>query len=302
MKLDELRRELDGLYSIDEWEPDPAMSRWFPRVYQALDYDYTRLLEPDFCARFNGLMLRAAETVEHVYCAAFPSPEVVGQVLDTNKGSALLFLHHPIDMEVAGVGFLPIPPAILDQMKAQGISVYACHAPMDCHDEIGTSASIAQAFRVQLERSFAPYGNGSAGRVGVIAPLTLDELITRGKSVFGVDRVEAGGAEPPSITRVAMVAGGGDDVEIMEEAETLGAQAYITGEWYTRTMPAGESDRGWVEANRAACQAYAASTHMALLGFSHAATEFLVMKEQMAGYFRRRGLQVECLEQSDWWR
>jgi len=41
---------------------------------------------------------------------------------------------------------------------------------------------------------------------------------------------------------------------------------------------------------------------MALLGFSHAATEFLVMKEQMAGYFQRRGLQVECLEQSDWWR
>lgn len=41
---------------------------------------------------------------------------------------------------------------------------------------------------------------------------------------------------------------------------------------------------------------------MALLGFSHAATEFLVMKRQMTGYFRGRGLQVECLEQSDWWR
>jgi hypothetical protein len=41
---------------------------------------------------------------------------------------------------------------------------------------------------------------------------------------------------------------------------------------------------------------------MALLGFSHAATEFLVMERQMAGYFQRHGLHLECLAQSDWWR
>ena len=99
------------------------MSRWVPRVYQDLGYDYTRVLEPDFCLRFNGLMLRAAERVERVYCAAFPSPDVVHHVLDRHQGNALLFLHHPIDMEVAGAGFLPIPPLVLEQMKALGISV-----------------------------------------------------------------------------------------------------------------------------------------------------------------------------------
>jgi hypothetical protein len=74
MLLQELRHELDELFSIPEWEQDPAMSRWVPRVYQPIDYDYTRILEPDFCARYNGLMLRAADTVQLVYCAAFPSP------------------------------------------------------------------------------------------------------------------------------------------------------------------------------------------------------------------------------------
>ena len=49
-------------------------------------------------------------------------------------------------------------------------------------------------------------------------------------------------------------------------------------------------------------QAYAASTNMALLGFSHAASEYLVMEAQMAGWFRGRGLRVECLPQADWWR
>jgi hypothetical protein len=205
-------------------------------------------------------------------------------------------------MEVAGAGFLPIPPQDLEALKANGISIYACHAPLDCHDEIGTNASIVEAFQVQVEQSFAQYGHGFAGRVGAVTPVHLDELIARGKKVFGVGRVEVGGAEPPSITRVAIVAGGGDDVELMEEAEALGAQAYITGEWYTRTMPSEKSERAWAEANRAACQAYAKSTGMALLGFSHAATEFLVMVVQMSGYFQRKGLPVECLAQSDWWR
>jgi putative NIF3 family GTP cyclohydrolase 1 type 2 len=302
MTLEELRRVLDTVFSIHRWDGDPMMSRWVPRVYQAFGYDYTQIFEPDFCERFNGLMLRAGDTVERVYCAVFPCPEVLEKVLEQRKANALLFLHHPIDLEVAGAGFFPIPPRDLEQMKCHGVSVYSCHAPMDCHDEVGTSASIAQALQVQVEQSFARYGNGFSGRIGLIGPIDLEQLIAKGKEIFGVERVEAGGAEPASITRVAIVAGGGDDVAVMEQAETRGAQAYISGDWYTRTMPSSESDRRWAEANRAACQAYAESSSMALLGFSHAATEFLVMKRRMADYFRRMGLEVECLAQSDWWR
>ena len=302
MKLDDLKRALDALFSISEWARDPAMSRWVPKVYEALDYDYTQILEPDFCARFNGLMLRGGETVDQVFCAAFPCPEVVEEVLGKTKGKALLFLHHPVDMEVSGVGFLPISPEMLERMKAQGISVYACHAPMDCHDEIGTNASMVQAFQIAIEEQFARYGHGYAGRVGTIQPTSLHDLIEKGKRVFGVERVETGGGRPTTVTRVAIVAGGGDEAALMEEAERLGAQAYITGEWYTRTEPLEEEERRWAEANRAECRAYAASSGMAMLGFSHAATEYLVMKRQMADYFRRQGLEVECLPQADWWR
>ena len=187
-------------------------------------------------------------------------------------------------------------------MKAQGISIYANHAPLDCHDEIGTTASIAEALGAQVEGSFAPYGSGFAGRIGTIRPVRLEELIARGREVFGVDRVEIGGAKPIAINRVAIVAGGGDDVELMAEAEGLGAQAYITGEWFTRTVPVDESERRWADANRAACQAYAESSRMAMLGFSHAASEYLVMETQMAGFFEGMGLTVECVAQSDWWR
>ena len=95
------------------------------------------------------------------------------------------------------------------------------------------------------------------------------------------------------------MAGGGDDPELLKEAERLGAQAYITGEWYTRTTPQDEKDRKWAEENRIAYKAYSEKSGMAIMGFSHAATEFLVMRTQMADYFKKRNLKVVCLKQSD---
>jgi len=302
MQLDELVRELDELFSIHDWDEDPAMSRWVPRVYREIDHDYTKTFQADFCKRFNGLMLRSGDTVKEVYCAAFPSPEVLKKLLATTRGEALLFVHHPIDMEVSGVGFLPIPPNGLERLRTRGVSVYTCHAPMDCDDEIGTNASIVRAFGVQVERYFARYGNGFAGRIGSILPISFEELVKRGREIFRVDRAEIGGTKPTTITKVAIVAGGGDNPELLEEAELSGAQAFITGEWYTRTTPRDERGKEWAEANRTACRAYADASKMALLGFSHAATEYLVMKSQMADYFKRKGVQVTCLEQSDWWR
>jgi putative NIF3 family GTP cyclohydrolase 1 type 2 len=278
------------------------MQTILPQAYRRIGYDYTRSFEADFCERFNGLMLRSGDVVEKVYCACFPTPEVLENLLAASSGDALLFLHHPVDMEVLGRGFLPISPDVLERLKARGVSVYACHAPMDCHEEIGTAASIVQAFDLQVEKRFLPYGNGFAGRIGSIAPIGLDELIEKGRRIFGVDRVEVGGAKPKVITRISVVPGGGNDPELMAEAEGAGVQAYIGGTWTMMTTPLDEGVRAWAESNRAACLAYAEKTRMALLGFSHAATEFLVMKTQMADYFQQKGLPVECLEQSDWWR
>jgi putative NIF3 family GTP cyclohydrolase 1 type 2 len=301
MNLNELAGELDALFELHQWETDP-IGRWVSRVYRELGYDHTQILEPDFCRRHNGLMLRTAERVTEVYTAAFPTPGILETLLGTTRGQALLALHHPVDMEVSGAGFLPIPPEMLERLRAAGVSIYACHGPMDCHDRIGTNASIVAALGVEVERPFAPYGPGFAGRIGTIPPAPLPELIRRGQEIFGVERVEIGGARPDLIDKVAIVAGGGDEVELMEDAEGYGAQAYVSGEWYTRTLPQDEGEQSWVAENRAACEAYAERSSMALLAFSHAATEFLVMRRELAEFFRERGLRVHPLEQADWWR
>ena len=73
------------------------------------------------------------------------------KILDSGITDALLFLHHPVDMEVAGQGFLAIMPEIVREFANKRISIYSCHAPLDCHDEIGTNAAIVKALDMTVE-------------------------------------------------------------------------------------------------------------------------------------------------------
>jgi putative NIF3 family GTP cyclohydrolase 1 type 2 len=302
MKLAQLVEHLDRAFEIPDWNRDPAMSHWVPEVYRRIGHDCAALFEPDFIARCNGLMFGASDRVTEVYCAAFPAPEILDALEARARSAALLFLHHPVDLESSGAGFLPIPPERLARLRERRISLYACHAPLDCHDELGTSASLAAAFEIREPSAFHTYGRGRAGRIGSLAPTTVAWLAERGKQLLAVEHAEIGGARPETIRRVAFVAGAGDSPEVLAEAETLGAEAFITGDWYTRSKPLGEADRRWVSDNRTACLAYAAKTGMALIGFSHAATEHLVMTRRMKPFFAAHGLPTHCLGQSDWWR
>lgn len=302
MTLDSLIDALDREFSLTDWAADPAMSHLVPKTYHTIGYDFAAHFAPDFCTRFNGLMLRAGEVITEVYCAVFPTPEVLATVLQQAGDKALLFLHHPLDMETTGRGFLPISPVHLQALSDRGISIYTCHAPLDCHSKIGTAISLVSAFALQQESEFAQYGHGYVGRVGVVAPVTVTALVQMGKQAFHVNHVERGGGNPNLITRIAVLPGAGDHPFFLQEASQLGAQAIITGEWSTRLTPSDPDAADWVAKNRAACTAFAHTSTMALLGFSHAATEYLVMERQLATYFRSLGLMVYCVKQSDWWR
>lgn len=67
---------IDQFFLIEEWKSDPAMSRFVPKVYQKINREITRLFEPSFCKRFNGIMIRSSERVGKVYCAASPSSDI----------------------------------------------------------------------------------------------------------------------------------------------------------------------------------------------------------------------------------
>jgi len=218
MKLDDLVKRLDEQFELTDWGPDPAMRKWVPRTYEAIQYPYERVFEQRFCELFNGLMLRSSDDVQKVFCCSFPTPGVIATVLERSDQPALLIAHHPVDMEVSGRGFLPIDPEHLNALQESAISFYSIHAPLDGHDSCGTNSAIIKELGLHEIEKFVPYGQGYAGRIAEFhIPQSLD-CLTSIRRTFQVPWVEVGGNAPQKISRVAVVAGGGDDLDNIRDA------------------------------------------------------------------------------------
>lgn len=82
----------------------------------------------------------------------------------------------------------------------------------------------------------------------------------------------------------------------MQEADALGAQAYITGEIHCHI------DNPYGKQRFAQMMEYVPETTMSLIGVSHSASEYLVMKTQMKRWFEQStSLRVVLLPQEKWW-
>jgi putative NIF3 family GTP cyclohydrolase 1 type 2 len=301
--LSALVEQLDRFFGVPEAPPDPAFSRFLPSTYEAVARPWRDWMEPLFCTRFNGLMLRGAEEVRGVFLAAFPSRVVLDRFLNEADPGALLFLHHPIDLESGdprgewGHFFQPISPAHVRALQARQLSIYSCHAPLDYHAQLSTSRSMAAALGARITDVFFPYGLGHAGVIAEVASTSLTDLCEVLQVAFDVPYLDIAGSTPENVRRVALVAGAGDRVAEMRNAEALGAQAYITGEIRSRIA----TDYG--RAKFAEVESFAHQTGMALLGVSHAASEFLVMRNEMQAWFKTRVADaVTPLSEPHWWR
>ncbi|UCF70517.1 MAG: Nif3-like dinuclear metal center hexameric protein [candidate division WOR-3 bacterium] len=302
IELAEIVNELDTFFQLAKWPADPAMKEWVPKTYARADFDFEDVFEAQFCNKFNGLMLKAGSMVKHVFCSAFATPDVLNNILGSGIYDALLFTHHPLDMEVCGAGFLPIPLSSTKKFQQRRISIYSCHAPLDCHDEIGTNAAIVEALGVTVDKHYIEYGTGYAGRIGTVEQVGTDSLLKRITGIFGVSRLEVGGCLNTEVGRIAIVAGGGDEIDYLKQAHECSCDMYLSGEWYPRYSPEAEGGKERVARARQEIADFSGKTRMVLVGVSHAASEYLVMKTQMKRYFEEKGLPTEPVPQSNWWR
>jgi len=294
---------LDLLFKAPEAPPDPAFSRFIPMAYDRVGTNWRERFEPEFCRRFNGLMLRGQESVGRVFLAVFPAEDVLQNVLEEARPGDLIFTHHPLDMRCGdprgewGDGFRPISAEQLDALRDLSISFYSCHAPMDVHRCIGTTASLVQALDGRPVGSFMPYGGGFAGVICDIEPVSTDALADRYQALLGVPYLHRAGPRHERISRIAVVPGCGDHIPSMREAANMGAQAYVTGEVHCHI------DNDYGRFRMAEMKEYLDETPMSMLGGSHAASEFLVMRRQMAPWFEREcGLESVLISQNPWWR
>lgn len=301
MRLSEFARRLDERFRVQDFaEPDG----W---DFAIADGDKRRLLaraSETFRTTFNGLMIGGAwseDEIRRVHLLVFPEASLLDDVIAEERergGGSAILTHHPVDMETSGRGFIAISEERLDALARERIGFYVLHAPLDCDEEISTSRALADGLGLAITDRFAPYVGGLCGVIGEQAPESFAQFAERVRRLcelplFLPDQVRFAGRH---VSRVAIVAGGGDDAGYLAEAERLGADCYLAGHWWTPHP--GE----WCDQNRAAIRDRIATSRMNLLSASHDGSELVVFRDCLAQLVASWGLEPQLHRQRDHWR
>ena len=280
MKLAELVAELDAYFRVPDVRDDD-WSRSFELVYPA---PYWReYVMPGWEGRWNGLSVRGAEDVERVVTCVFPSDRIV----ETLRPATFLFAEHPLDF-ADEPGFLPLSLEAYEAMRENGISFYNAHAPLDMHPEVSPSRLCAEGVGLEALEEYFPICQGIPGGAAIIGEsrLNVDGLADALRSYLGSEikvhvltrpRAEAG--------RVAMVAGGGAVVEILEASLERGCQTYVTGNAATTCRP------DFVQEQVRAFRERADAAGVTLIDAMHYGME-KPPQLAMVEWFRARGLEA----------
>jgi putative NIF3 family GTP cyclohydrolase 1 type 2 len=300
--LEQIQKKLDQFFEVKELDEDPTFSRFIPMVYDPIKFDWLIKFENDFTQRFNGLMIKGSPEVENIFLAVFPTDEVISSFIEDAFEGDLLFMHHPITMECGdpkglwGRGFIPMNTRLIDKLIEKKLSVYTCHAPLDYNRKVSTSDAIAEALKANIVGEFCKYGNGNAGLICDIPATNTKQLIDKLIDLFEIPYVDFEGKEHNEMSKIAIIAGCGDVVADMKFAESNGAQAYITGEIHCHI------DNEFGRKKYEIMQNYILETNMSLIGLSHAASEFFVMKSQMKNWLEQEmDINIKLIRQSSWW-
>lgn len=274
MKAQELYRQLDVDFEIDRFTDEWSVEGFGDYVSE------------NFRKRMIGVVLDNAFEIEKIYTAVFPSDEIIKKILQSEETNVLLFTHHPQiwDLKLAGFPFKYFSPDKLEKMKAQKISLYALHVPLDNNGEYSTSVSFARALGIQKEKDFAPYFGGMAGVIGQTELETVSELAEKTRTAVGhAVKVFNYGSDEINNQEVAVVAGGGNDVEIITEIAQKGINTYVTGVAAETSYPPSIEFHKFAKENK-----------INVISATHYSTEkFACMA--MCQYFEKLGLPCEFL-------
>lgn len=302
MNLDVLCNALDTYFEIERF----VENDWAELISEAERGALLRFLRPEFAnGPWNGLMLdnpASTETIDRVYLAVFPSQDILDMIIamEVERGApgALLFTHHPLAYSERAASFSPIPTVQLEELHEHHISLYSCHAPLDCHPETSTASALAEALGLEDTKRFAKYYGGYAGIHGKLTGMDFQafaELVAEVCELphLRYDQVRNNGR---MVEHIAIVPGGGGDIEVLGDAAVLGADTFMTGQWWLF------GDSQFAVNERIRLTSYLTAFKLNLVGASHYSTEFIVLRDQMPDWFRQYNLDTILIRQEDPWQ
>jgi putative NIF3 family GTP cyclohydrolase 1 type 2 len=221
MKSQEVVQNLDAEFEIDKIQEDEWSS-----------FDVGNFVTESFDKTRKGLVLDNTTEIKRVYTAVFPSERVLDYILSSGEEDVLLFTHHPMiwDWSTGGHPFRNIPEQYLQKLREKKVSYYAIHVPLDRNGQYSTTASLARALDIKIESEFFDYYGFKVGIIGKTEHQSIIQLAAKIKEAVGHPlKTYLNGPSQISNGKVALVAGGGNYPEIVEELSETDVRTYITG-------------------------------------------------------------------------
>jgi putative NIF3 family GTP cyclohydrolase 1 type 2 len=273
MKLEEIQSILDTEFRIRGGEEN--LNDF------AVTGENAAYVTPDFLSRKTALMTANAEDIEIVLTSVFITEEIVERSLEYER--ALIVTHHNFDYFEDERGLRPITPSSLERLRQHQVSIYVAHAPLDTHPVYGTSRCLAELCNIGIDTMFYDYYGSPTALIGTVSRTPFDG--------FAEDvRVRL---ERPALTlqkhsehvsRIAVVAGGGDLPDLLQQIHDYGCDTYLTGtvehRWGLPFIQ--EANRKFHELN--------AHLMINLIGGSHFGTERPAMI-RLVDFFRKIGIR-----------
>ncbi|MCK5149339.1 Nif3-like dinuclear metal center hexameric protein [Candidatus Pacearchaeota archaeon] len=252
---------------------------WF-----GMEEGYGEFLSENFKKRAMGLVCDNTQEITKVYTAVFPEDKVMQKILDDGVENAMLFLHHPLiwDIRKTPSVFQPPKKEYLEELRKRNISIYVLHVPLDNYGKYSTSYTLAEAVGIKPEKAFAKYFGALCGIFGKTKLRTTADLSRKFEESVGhkISLYQYGSLNIKE-GFAAVIAGGGNDIEMLQEIAKEGVNTFVTG--ITALNPYSQKAHDFAKEHK-----------INILGGTHYSTEKFAC-QKMCEYFRKLGLESEFI-------
>ena len=179
----------------------------------------------------NGVQIEGRTDIKRICTAVTASLDAINQAIDWQADA--LLVHHGYFWRGEQPMIVGMKKERIATLLAHEISVFAYHLPLDCHLELGNNACLARLFNVELikqhtaDKTANLLWSGSLPRP--FAALELRHFIGE---QLGREPLHIAGSEKP-IQKIVWCSGAAQ--HLIDEAYSLGADAYLSGEISERT-------------------------------------------------------------------
>ena len=220
MEAEKIYQKLEKDFNLDQCSDDWSQM------------EFNEFICDNFKERYMGLVLDNAFEIEKVYTAVFPSDQALKEILDKGEKNLLIFTHHPStwDTKVDGFPFKDMNKDLFAKLKERKISLYCLHVPLDANGEYSTTVNYARKIGISYDEDFAKYHGVQVGVIGKAGLDTFQELIDRVRRTVGHSiKYLKYGSNNIANQKIAVVAGGGNDLDVMKELLERGIKTFVTG-------------------------------------------------------------------------